>query len=59
MEDLPFRIAGTITDFPRYNDSVFISGQTARLSLVVADESVLSAVRDRDSGDDCRESTFR
>ena len=55
MEDLPFRIAGTITDFPRYNDSVFISGQTARLSLVVADESVLSAVRDRDSGDDCRE----
>lgn len=55
MEDLPFRIAGTITDFPRYNDSVFISGQTARLSLVVADESVLSAVRDRDSGDDRRE----
>ena len=55
MEDLPFRIAGMITDFPRYNDSVFISGQTARLSLVVADESVLSAVRDRDSGDDCRE----
>ena len=55
MEDLPFHIAGTIADFPRYNDSVFISGQTARLSLVVADESVLFAVRDRDSGDDRRE----
>ena len=55
MEDLSFRIAGTITDFPRYNDSVFISGQTAQLSLVVADESVLFAVRDRDSGDDRRE----
>ena len=55
IEDLPFHIAGTIADFPRYNDTVFISGQTAQLSLVVADESVLSAVRDRDSGDDRRE----
>ncbi len=55
VEDLPFHVAGTITDFPRYNDTVFISGQTAQLSLVVADESVLSAVRDRDSGDDRRE----
>ena len=55
MEDLPFHTAGTITDFPRYNDAVFISNQEARLSLVVADGSVLSAVRDRDFGDDCRE----
>ena len=55
MEDLPFRVAGTVTDFPRYNDAVFISNQEARLSLVVADASVLSAVRDRDFGDDRRE----
>ena len=55
VEDLPFHVAGTITDFPRYNDTVFISNQEAQLSLVVADESVLSAVRDRDSGDDRRE----
>ena len=55
VEDLPFHIAGTVTDFPRYNDAVFISNQEARLSLVVADESVLSAVRDRDFGDDRRE----
>ena len=54
VEDLPFHVAGTITDFPRYNDTVFISGQTAQLSLVVANETVLSAVRDRDSGDDRR-----
>ena len=55
MEDLPFHVAGTVTDFPRYNDAVFISNQEARLSLVVADGSVLSAVRDRDFGDDRRE----
>ena len=55
IEDLPFHTAGTITDFPRYNDAVFISNQEARLSLVVADGSVLSAVRDRDFGDDRRE----
>ena len=48
MEDLPFHVAGTITDFPRYNDSVFISGQTAQLSLVVADE--IGAVRRPGSG---------
>ena len=55
MEDLPFHTAGAIADFPRYNDAVFVSGQTAQLSLVVADGSVLSAVRDRDFGDDRRE----
>ena len=55
VEDLPFHVAGTVTDFPRYNDAVFISNQESRLSLVVADESVLSAVRDRDFGDDRRE----
>lgn len=55
LEDLPFHVAGTITDFPRYNDTIFISSHTARLSLVVADESALCAVRDRDFGDDRRE----
>ena len=46
VEDLPFHVAGTITDFPRYNDTVFISGQTAQLSLVVA-----NAVNVRDTSD--------
>ena len=51
VEDLPFHVAGTITDFPRYNDTVFISGQTAQLSLVVANETVASAVNVRDTSD--------
>ena len=51
VEDLPFHVAGTITDFPRYNDAVFISGQTAQLSLVVADEAVVSAINVRDTSD--------
>ena len=33
IEDLPFHIAGTIMDFPRYNSSILISGQTAQLFL--------------------------
>ena len=41
IEDLPFHIAGTIMDFPRYNSSILISGQTAQLFLVVADETVV------------------
>ena len=27
IEDLPFHVAGTITDFPRYNNSILISGR--------------------------------
>lgn len=49
IEDLPFHIAGTITDFPRYNDTTFISSQEAKLCLVVADDAVMSAVRDLDT----------
>lgn len=49
IEDLPFHIAGTIMDFPRYNSSILISGQTAQLFLVVADETVVSAISDRDA----------
>lgn len=51
IEDLPFHIAGTIADFPRYNSSILISGQTAQVSLVVANEAVASAVRDQDTSD--------
>lgn len=51
IEDLPFHVAGTITDFPRYNNSILISGQAAQLSLVVADETVVSAVNVRDTSD--------
>ena len=51
IEDLPFHIAGTITDFPRYNNSILISGQAAQLSLVVADETVVSAINVRDTSD--------
>ena len=36
-------------DFPRYNSSILISGQTAQLFLVVADETVVSAISDRDA----------
>ena len=45
IEDLPFHVAGTIADFPRHNSTVVITGQTSRVSLVVADESVISAVK--------------
>lgn len=45
LEDLPFHVAGTIEDFPRHNSTVVITGQTSRVSLVVADESVISAVK--------------
>ena len=51
IEDLPFHVAGTITDFPRYNNSILISGQAAQLSLVVADETVVSAINVRDTSD--------
>ena len=51
IEDLPFHVAGTITDFPRYNNSILISGQAAQLSLVVADETVVSANNVRDTSD--------
>ena len=51
IEDLPFHVAGTITDFPRYNNSILISGQAAQLSLVVADETVASAINVRDTSD--------
>lgn len=51
IEDLPFHVAGTITDFPRYNNSILISGQAAQLSLVVADEAVVSAINVRDTSD--------
>ena len=50
LEDLPFHVAGTVTDFPRHNSTVVITGQTSRVSLVVADESVISAVRALDPG---------
>lgn len=45
IEDLPFHVAGTIADFPRHNSTVVITGQTSRVSLVVADESVISALK--------------
>ena len=48
IEDLPFHVAGTIEDFPRHNSTVVITGQTSRVSLVVADESVISAVKTLD-----------
>ena len=51
IEDLPFHVAGTITDFPRYNNSILISGQAVQLSLVVADETVVSAINVRDTSD--------
>ena len=51
IEDLPFHVAGTITDFPRYNNSILISGQAAQLSLVVADETVASAINVLDTSD--------
>ena len=51
IEDLPFHVAGTITDFPRYNNSILISGQAVQLSLVVADEAVVSAINVRDTSD--------
>lgn len=44
IESLPFHVAGTVTDFPRYNTTVLVSGHTARASLVVADETVISAI---------------
>lgn len=45
IEGLPFHVAGTIADFPRHNSTVVITGQTSRVSLVVADESVISAIK--------------
>ena len=45
IEGLPFHVAGTIADFPRHNSTVVITGQTSRVSLVVADESVISALK--------------
>ena len=45
IEDIPFHIIGTMTDFPRYNSTVVISGQTSHISLVVADEDVISSVK--------------
>lgn len=44
IESLPFHVAGTVTDFPRYNTTVLVSGHTARASLVVTDETVISAI---------------
>ena len=48
IESLPFYVAGTVTDFPRYNTTVLVSGHTARVSLVVADETVISAIDAQD-----------
>lgn len=48
IESLPFHVAGTVTDFPRYNTTVLVSGHTARVSLVVADETVISAIGAQD-----------
>lgn len=48
IEALPFHIVGTVTDFPRYNTTVLVSGHTARVSLVVADETVVSAIGAQD-----------
>ena len=48
IEALPFHVAGTVTDFPRYNTTVLVSGHTARVSLVVADETVISAIGAQD-----------
>lgn len=48
IEALPFHIVGTVTDFPRYNTTVLVSGHTARVSLVVADETVISAIGAQD-----------
>ena len=49
IEDLPFTSLGPSWTFPRYNSSILISGQTAQLFLVVADETVVSAISDRDA----------
>lgn len=48
IESLPFHVAGTVTDFPQYNTTVLVSGHTARVSLVVADETVISAIGAQD-----------
>ena len=48
IESLPFHVAGTVTDFPRYNTTVLVSGHTSRVSLVVADETVISAIGAQD-----------
>ena len=44
IESLPVHVAGTVTDFPRYNTTVLVSSHTVRVSLVVADETVISAI---------------
>ena len=49
IESLPFHVAGTVTDFPRHNTTVLVSGHTAGVSLVVADEAVISAIGAQDS----------
>lgn len=44
IENLPFHVAGTVADFPRRNTTALVSGQSADVFLVVADESVISAI---------------
>ena len=44
IETLPFHVAGTVADFPRRNTTALVSGQSADVFLVVADESVISAI---------------
>ena len=48
IESLPFHVAGTVTDFPRHNTTVLVSGHTAEAFLVVADETVISAIDTQD-----------
>ncbi len=44
IESLAFHVAGTVADFPRRNTTALVSGQSADVFLVVADESVISAI---------------
>ncbi len=48
IETLPFHVVGTVADFPRRNTTALVSGQSADVFLVVADESVISAIDAQD-----------
>lgn len=48
IENLPFHVAGTVADFPRRNTTALVSGQAADVFLVVADETVISAIDAQD-----------
>ena len=48
VEDLPFRIAGRLTEYPACNGSAMISGENVRLCLVVEDERTEAAIQSLD-----------